>query len=497
MKRNHRAGIRPAAALALFVGLAWMGCYFHGSGDGESGPPASLVVKSAMPGYAGTVKVSGEGMSDVIASIAGGGDAVTLKVPSGRSRTVALSFVGASAVLAGSATVDISAGTTVNVKIPLRLKSTKILVPDFANGRIVQTDDIAGTNWKAKTGTDFNASAGEFDFLPMLIDFDNRGRVYIMSYSMGTVLPAGFIRIPDIDRTSEFETLVSYAGLTKGSKISKSAVPKASKWKNSSLPGKAAVSPGLVPKGTTELESPSSFVVDRTNNYFYYAVNYDIMDGESLSSYGRVYRADVSGSTFSPTLVYDIAQEFAGSLPPDFIIDNIAVDTLGFLYAICDVSAGEDNVVVLRIDPSKPVGSKATIYTGESLQGMPENVGPPMDMKVKGNVMYVFCGSNDPEIPSGVAMIVVDIGMTYLGNFGTLSSGPSLSTQGEFFASYNPYRFVRGAFDSIYIIDDDPGGIGGDRIIKIDDMNGNGWTSYGSTGSGQGQFQFMYPLPFM
>lgn len=498
MKGKNRMGKRLAAAL-LLAASALTGCYFHGSGGGESGAPASLVLKGVMTGFSGTVKVTGEGMTDVSASVGANGESVSVEIPSGRARTVTLTFVGATATLEGSTTIDVSAGTTVNVKVPLRLKSNKLVIPDAANARLVQMDDMAGTNWKAKAGTDLNAAAGPLDFLPFYIDLDNKGRIYIGNGSYGTVLPFGLLRIPDIDRTAEYEVLAAFEISMPTSKIFKNSTPKPSSWKKAVLPKLAAkTSSGLVSKSEVVAEeTPGMMAIDRTNDYCYLTTNYVVMDSGGMMVRGRIYRADVSGSTFTPSLVYDVAEEFgAESLPSFFVFDNISLDPKGYIYVICSMSEGEDTVAVLRVDLSKPVGSRTLFFTGETLEGMPDNVGPPVDMQVMGKNMYVFCAPEGEEPIGGIAMLAVDLDMNYKGYYGTLSLSPSLSTAGEFFLSNQYIRFLRGALDAVYIMDDDPYAGGGDRIIRFNDISGAGWTTYGSTGSGTGQFQFYEPMGF-
>ena len=105
-------------ATLLVVVLAFAGCYFHGDGGGgQNGPAASLVLKSAMTGYTGTVRVTAAGMTAVTATIAATDEAVTLEIPSGTARTVTVNFEGATATLQGTTTVDLVAGETKSLKI--------------------------------------------------------------------------------------------------------------------------------------------------------------------------------------------------------------------------------------------------------------------------------------------------------------------------------------------------------------------------------------------
>ena len=308
------------------------------------------------------------------------------------------------------------------------------------------------------------------------------------------------MRFPDIDRTSEYETLVNYEVGKLGNKVpgrSASAI-KGSTWKKTSLSKTAPLaSKGLTGKFVTDAETPGSMALDRTNNYFYYSANRYYYDGTTMTSYGKLYRADVSGTIFSPSLVFDISEEFAGKLSYDYFeMYNITVDSAGIIYAICDLYAdGYSNVVVLLIDLSKPVGSRTTMYDGQSVQGLPTDTGAPIDMQFRGNLMYVYCSMN-LDVPTSPVLIAVSKDMVYKGSYGVFSEAPSKA--GEFIATdYSSITFLRGVSDTLYIIDDDPMAMGYDRLIGIGDITGSGWTTYGTTGTGEGQFMFYYPSELM
>jgi hypothetical protein len=84
------------------------------------------------------------------------------------------------------------------------LDSTRIVVPDFLNGRIVQMDDMSGGGWKS---TDLGLGS---EFMPRDVEFDSLGRIYIANRPNAG--DAGIIRIDDIDDATP-EVLVHNSGV--------------------------------------------------------------------------------------------------------------------------------------------------------------------------------------------------------------------------------------------------------------------------------------------
>ena len=78
------------------------------------------------------------------------------------------------------------------------LNRTKIVIPDYLNNRIVQIDDINGTNWTAKTNSDIGFGSTLY---PYDTDYDSRGRIYIANYSSSSGEDI-VIRIDNIQSTS-------------------------------------------------------------------------------------------------------------------------------------------------------------------------------------------------------------------------------------------------------------------------------------------------------
>jgi hypothetical protein len=80
----------------------------------------------------------------------------------------------------------------------------------------------------------------------------------------------------------------------------------------------------------------------------------------------------------------------------------------------------------------------------------------------------------------------LDQNLNYLKSFGTPDDLTPPLNPGEF---SNPTRFIAALNERFYLIDD---GVE-DRLASFRDMQGNGWMTYGTTGSGQDQFQFFTP----
>ena len=82
--------------------------------------------------------------------------------------------------------------------------------------------------------------------------------------------------------------------------------------------------------------------------------------------------------------------------------------------------------------------------------------------------------------------VAFDLDLVPRASFGRVTSVPAAA--GDFAA---PFLFIRSVGPSVYIIDDDQNGTGYDRVVTFTDGTGAGWDTYGETGSGPGQFQFM------
>ncbi|MGD0724595.1 MAG: hypothetical protein ABSB63_03445 [Spirochaetia bacterium] len=147
-------------------------------------------------------------------------------------------------------------------------------------------------------------------------------------------------------------------------------------------------------------------------------------------------------------------------------VQGIAVDSDGFVY-IANNSPGE----VLKINPN-PDPLYPTL-----MQSYSSTLSYPYDVLVNGNYIYV-------SDPGDIKIVRLTKDLTLVDSF----SGPASDPLG------GPERFVAILNKPITVIDE--GGSGGDRIVSFNDMTGAGWRTYGSTGSGEGQFEFYNSMAY-
>ncbi len=195
MREASRLAKIGACFVALTGVLSLLACSLP---DGDStGKAKSALVLKALPSHVAgfTVTVSGPGMVDTEVTVATGTDSVVFEVPAGSDRTFEVTASTASAGFSGSSTTDLAPGEEKTLVIEMSLASTKIVVPDYLKGRIVQMDDMNGGGWKS---TDLGLGA---EFAPRDVDFDRFGRIYIANGpSRGG--DYGVLRIDDINDTS-------------------------------------------------------------------------------------------------------------------------------------------------------------------------------------------------------------------------------------------------------------------------------------------------------
>ncbi|MCD6396832.1 MAG: hypothetical protein J7L71_04790, partial [Spirochaetaceae bacterium] len=130
-----------------------------------------------------TLKVSGPDMEPVEVSYQVVPSVINLAIPEGNDRTFELSveLTNSPAItinsFIGTATADINTDGTV-VTLNMGIGSTKIIVPDTYNNRLVQIDDMSGTGWVTAKGSDLGFS-NDYDFIPNDIVLDQNGNIYI------------------------------------------------------------------------------------------------------------------------------------------------------------------------------------------------------------------------------------------------------------------------------------------------------------------------------
>ena len=156
-------------------------CFF----TGNTSVSVSPVIKAiGMPTGITSVEltVSGPGMNTIDVVYDSLPSTIDLTVPTGSHRTFELVVYVDTPIIAatsykGTTTVDLSQGNA-EVNLTMRVGSTKLIIPDAFNNRIIQIDDMAGNNWSTVTQGGLIGWPA-VDFLPWDIDFDNEGRILI------------------------------------------------------------------------------------------------------------------------------------------------------------------------------------------------------------------------------------------------------------------------------------------------------------------------------
>ncbi len=174
------------------------------------GLPDSTIVDSI------TLKVTGPDMDPVEVSYSSIPSVINLAIPEGNDRSFELTvstgpaYIGTIATFTGTATSDINSDGTV-VTLNMGIGSTKIIVPDYSNSRVLQFDDISGSNEVTLSALDNPVFAAWLTantisgFLPNDIDFDSQGRIYIAN----TDPSEGIIRVDNIQGLNPYAFGVS------------------------------------------------------------------------------------------------------------------------------------------------------------------------------------------------------------------------------------------------------------------------------------------------
>ncbi len=192
-------------------------------------------------------------------------------LPGGVSYTFTVTANTPSATLRGQATQEILSGVENAVSITVSLTAVKLIIPDYSNNRIVQFDDMTtGTGWKE---TQLGLGSA---FLPNDIDFDSKGRIYIVNN-----IPSGaakILRINSIASTT-YETIVPDTGVTS--------------------------------------EAVTAIAVDRDNNLIYFADSF------------QLYRCDLNGGSVKSD--YTMVATSMSSMPIEFI-RGLAINENNILF---------------------------------------------------------------------------------------------------------------------------------------------------------------------
>lgn len=374
-------------------------------------------------------------------------DTISMDVPAGAVRRFEVTvFVApfdpdnfltwtAASTFKGTSTANVPAGATVSVPVMMILDETKFVIPDYLNNRIVQFSTIptALATWVPATSTN-----------PVDIDFDARGRIYVLNKSV----------LSGYDMIYRSETI-----MTTGTQVLDQA---------------------YFPNLTIR-----AFTIDRRRNILYLA-NYDFgidiisVDlSQSLPAMEMTFLNTVDPSTYNPYFS-DITAMDVGNDGMLTIIGN-------------DYNA---NQIMMRYNPfmSELVCSEGCHKIYGFPVGAPFDFSSlyitPKDVQVRGQDVCVLTQSDMP----GFVLLqfqATPAGFVLGTHFGTI---PSIMGPPEKNFFYGPQQFAIRRENLLVVIDEgsyyDMWNHGVDRLVLTDFDIARPWTTFGRTGSGDGQFNF-------
>ncbi len=180
----------------------------------------------------------------------------------------------------------------------------------------------------------------------------------------------------------------------------------------------------------------NSIALDRNNNIFYYA--------NSSSLYSS--NLDGTNQTLFST--------------PFTNIRGVAVDNDGMVYV-----AHENQVSKFNPGTDSIIGTPYTVLNESS------------DVLVKSSALYAA----DSTLLTG-KIIQLDLNLNLQAELPDSASNDM----------YGPRRFVAILNEKITFIDEEGGTNNADKLVSMDNISGDNWETYGTYGSGTGQFQFYY-----
>jgi len=172
--------------LIITILIIVSGCFFGTTVENTVTPiiraiglPAASAVGSV------TLKVTGPGMDPVEVSYSQLPSVINISIPEGNDRTFELTvgtvpaYTGTIATFSGTATASINTNEAV-VTLNMGIGSTKIIVPDRDNSRLVQITNMNGDNRITLNGSQLSTLGfSDSNFNPKDIDFDTNGFIYV------------------------------------------------------------------------------------------------------------------------------------------------------------------------------------------------------------------------------------------------------------------------------------------------------------------------------
>ncbi len=204
--------------ILVFGAMILSGCFF-GTPDGRMVTPEIRVfgLPDASAVDSVTLIVTGPDMDPVEVTYTILPSMIYLSVPEGVDRTFELTVELAAEYIAsssdvitsykGAAAADITSDGVI-VNLNMEAASTKIVVPDAYNHRLVQIDNMSGTGWSTATWTDLGFG-NDYDFVPYDVDIDQYGNIYVANdvYSGSS---GGIYKIDSIQFTTGTTLLPTY-----------------------------------------------------------------------------------------------------------------------------------------------------------------------------------------------------------------------------------------------------------------------------------------------
>lgn len=425
--------------IILLIILSFTGCFLNSTSGNMVTPviravgmPETDIIDSI------TLKITGPDMDDIEVRYSELPDLINIAVPEGSSRrfelTVSLvnSYTGPVVSYRGIDTIDITSEGSV-VTLNMGIGSTKIVIPDYYNSRVIQFDDITAMNEVIFTGIQLGVITGDSgwasNFYPYDIDFDSDGRIYIANNNASS----GYGRVVRISNINGESSLL--------------------------YEDRAA--------------SITSIAVDRNNHILYYSTS------------GSLYSTSIDGTNDIVRMLPLIGAATISS------IQSITVDGEGKLYMVADVGQVSADYRIIKLDPL--IDSSSELVLIETSSTIPENSSAsPKDLVIKGSRLYLanFHSDSGSEGDQVVEFSISDLSLK--GSFGTYVGNNDSSDflLGHF---YGPRRFVTPLNVEMTIIDDSPDWWQ-NKIIQIEDITGSGWKTYPNSGSsdesGQNFFKF-------
>lgn len=371
------------------------------------GLPSASVITSV------ELTVSGPGMNTISIVYDSLPSSIEIAIPSGRDRTFELVvFVDVPIIAAtsykGTATADLTQNSA-TIYLTMGVGSTKIVVPDYSNNRVIQFDDINDSIPMTLDAGMLFDNGLTTSLFPYDVDFDREGRIYIAN-----VAANGLIRVDNISGTD----------------------------------------PVVI--GT--INFIYSLAIDRQNNLIYY------YDGSIL------YQSELDGSG-SIQLTLDNHPDNPYQIMD---INGLSVDDKGILYIAG--AANTEGDAVFRYNPdTQEVTAKYDDMTYLS---------SPWDAMVKDDKLYI----TNPYGDDGYQILELstsDLSLT--NNYGNPIPSSTINTSKGMF--YGPRRFAAPLNEVLTIIDDYSGD-DFDKIIQMDNINGDNWKTLPASGNGQNLFKF-------